>query len=85
MHILASDGCFGEDGFFYASPIRIDNSNLEELFIYRVFKMLLKKGLITDRVVDLILSWRHSGFGLYCGERINPGEERSAETWQDIL
>ena len=77
MHILASDGCFGEDGFFYASPIRIDTSSLEELFIYRVFKMLLSKGLITGRVIELILSWRHSGFGFYCGDRISPGEARS--------
>ena len=79
VHILASDGCFEKDGFFYASPISIDISSLKELFIYRVFKMLLKKGLITDRVVELILSWRHSGFGLYCGNRISPSETRSME------
>lgn len=58
MHILASDGYFGCDGFFYVSSISIDISNLGKLFIYRVFKMLLKKGLITDN----ILSWRYSGF-----------------------
>ena len=46
-------------GFFYASPISIDTSSIEELFIYRVFKMLLKKGLITERVIELMLSWRH--------------------------
>jgi len=79
MYILASDGCFGKDGFFYASPIRIDTSSLEELFIYRVYKMLLSKGLITERVIELILSWRHSGFGLYCGNRISPSEARSIE------
>ncbi len=65
MHILASDRCFGYDGFFYASPIRINTSSLEELFIYRVFKMLLVKGLITERLVELILYWRHSGFEYY--------------------
>jgi len=59
MHILASNGCFGCDGFFYDSPFIIDTSYLEELFIYRVFKILLKKGLITERTVELILSWRH--------------------------
>jgi hypothetical protein len=79
MHILASDGCFGEDGFFYASPIRIDTSSLEELFIYRIFKMLLSKDLITERVIELILSWRYSGFGLYCGNRIYPKDSRSME------
>jgi len=41
--------------------------------------MLLKKGLITERVVDLIISWRHTGFGVYCGKRINPSQARSTE------
>ncbi|MBC8387685.1 MAG: hypothetical protein ISS13_02840 [Actinobacteria bacterium] len=38
--------------------------------------MLLAKGLITERVVELIFSWRHSGFGVYCRKRINPKEAR---------
>jgi len=41
--------------------------------------MLLAKGLITGRVVELISSWRHSGFGSYCGKRINPKDARSTE------
>ncbi len=41
--------------------------------------MLLKRGLITERIVELICSWRHSGFGVYCGKRINPKEARSTE------
>ena len=41
--------------------------------------MLLAKGLITERVVELISSWRHTGFGAYCGKRINPKEARSTE------
>ncbi|MBC8387689.1 MAG: transposase [Actinobacteria bacterium] len=41
--------------------------------------MLLKKGLIIERVVELIFSWRHSGFGVYCGKRINPKGARSTE------
>jgi len=44
--------------------MNIDTSNLKELFIYRVFKMLLKKGLITERVIELMLSWRHLRFWL---------------------
>jgi len=79
MHILVSDGCFGQGGFFYASPIRIDTSNLEKLFIYKIFKMLLSKGLITERTVEFILSWTHSGFEIYCGERIYQGDKKSTE------
>ena len=79
MHILAADGCFGGDGFFYVPSIDIDTASIEKLFIHRIFKMLLKKGLITERVMDLILSWRHTGFGVYCGKRINPIDAKSTE------
>jgi hypothetical protein len=30
-------------------------------------------------MVDLISSWRHSGFSTYCGKRINPIDKRSTE------
>ena len=79
MHILAADGCFGGDGFFYSPSINIDTTSLEKLFIHKIFKMLLAKGLITERLVELISSWRHSGFGVYCGKRINPNNTRSTE------
>ncbi len=69
MHILAADGCFGNDGFFYAPSISIDTASLEKLFVHKIFKMLLKKGLISERIIDLILSWHHTGFGVYCGKR----------------
>ena len=79
MHILVADGCFSGDGFFYVPSIDIDTASIEKLFIHRIFKMLLKKGLITERVVDLISSWAHTGFGVYCGKRINPKDARSTE------
>ena len=41
--------------------------------------MLVSKNLITTRTVDLILSWRHTGFGVYYGKRIYPKEVRSTE------
>ena len=79
MHILAADGCFGKDDFFYAPSINIDTVSLEKIFIHKIFKMLLKKGLISERIIDLILSWAHSGFGAYCGKKICPGDKRSNE------
>jgi len=79
MHILAADGCFCQDGFFYVPSININTATFEKLFIHKIFKMLLKKNLITQRIIDLILSWRHTGFGVYCGKRINPKDARSTE------
>ena len=79
MHILAADGCFGQDGLFYVPSINIDTESLEKLFVHRIFKMLLSKGLITERVIELIGTWKHTGFGVYCGKRINPKEAKSTE------
>ncbi len=79
MHILAADGCFSNDGFFYAPGINIDMESIEKLFIHKIFKMLLSKNLITSSTVDLIHSWRHTGFSTYCGKRICPKDKRSTE------
>jgi len=51
IHILAADGCFSSDGFFYAASISIDTASLEKLFVHKIFKMLLKKNLITQRII----------------------------------
>ena len=59
LHILAADGCFGESGMFYASHIDINAEELEPLFRHKLLSMLKKKGLITDRTIELISSWRH--------------------------
>ncbi len=58
-------GCFGGDGFFYVPSKSIDTASLEKLFIHKIFKMLLAKGFITEKIIDLISSWRHTGFGVY--------------------
>jgi hypothetical protein len=41
--------------------------------------MLKKMGLITESTIKLISNWHHSGFNVYCSERIYPSETRSME------
>jgi len=53
--------------------------DLETLFEYKVFKMLLSKGKITQDLIDMMMSWRHSGFNVYSGPRIQPGEDEAME------
>ena len=36
-----------------------------EIFHHKVFRMLLKEGLITEERMRMILSWRHSGFHIH--------------------
>ena len=40
---------------------------------------LLFKGKITQELIDMLMSWRHSGFNVHCGQRIQPGDEEAME------
>jgi hypothetical protein len=52
---------------------------MEEVFKHKVFKFLLSKGKITQELIDLHSTWLHSGFNVFCGERIQPGDEKAME------
>jgi hypothetical protein len=41
--------------------------------------MLRSKGKITEDLVHMLMSWRHSGFNVFSGPRIQPGEEEAME------
>lgn len=78
LHILGTDGCFYGDGMFRVAP-RFETKHLEEIFRHKVFKMLLSRGKITQDLVSMLLSWRHSGFNVFCGPRIQPGDQQAME------
>jgi hypothetical protein len=77
-HVLISDGCFYKEGTFKVAP-KLQMKVLEALFQHKVLKMLLNKGKINKELISLLLSWRHSGFNVFCGKRIYPGDERAME------
>lgn len=59
--------------------LALDTESLEKLFQQKVLKMLVRKGKISEDLIKLIMSWRHSGFNVHCGPRIQPGDEESME------
>jgi hypothetical protein len=77
-HILCTDGCFLGRGTFRVAHT-IVRKELEEIFRHKVFKMLLCKGKITEDLLSMLMSWRHSGFNVFCGPRIYPREETAME------
>jgi hypothetical protein len=86
-HVLCTDGgfygkglseCTPQAGMFRVAPWFIPK-DLEKLFRYKVFKMLLSRKKITEDLIDMMMGWRHSGFNVYCGPRIQPGEEEAME------
>jgi len=78
LHILCSDGCFYGEGMFRVAP-RFTTKTLEEIFRHKVFKMLLSKGKITEDLIYMLIKWRHSGFNVFSGPRIQPGEQEAME------
>ncbi len=73
LHAITTDGCFLDDGSFKVAPGFV-LEDLEEIFQYEVLKMLKKEGKINDAVIENMLSWRHSGFNVYIGDRIYPSD-----------
>jgi len=41
--------------------------------------MLLNKGKITKEMITVLSTWRHSGFHVFCGNRISPDDETAME------
>jgi hypothetical protein len=78
-HILVTDGCFyGTRGMFRVAP-PLELKKLEAIFRHKVFKMLLAKGKITEEMIRMLSSWRHSGFNVFCGNRISPNDKTAME------
>jgi hypothetical protein len=78
LHVLCTDGCFYGKGIFRVA-LRFRPKDLEEIFRHKVFKMLLSRGKITEDLIKMLISWRHSGFNVFCGPRIEPHDERATE------
>ena len=78
--ILVSDGCFQRDreNEFTRAPA-FDWDKLEELFKKKIFRLLLNEGRITEELIEKLGNWQHSGFHVFCGEPIEPGNESSME------
>ena len=77
-HVLVTDGCFYGRGIFRVAP-PLDLKKLEAIFRHRVFKMLLAKRRITRDLIAMLSTWRHSGFQIFCGNRIGAKNETAME------
>jgi len=49
--------------------------DLEDAFQYEVFKMLKKEGKINDAIIENMLSWHHTGFHVYIGDKVYPDDK----------
>ncbi len=74
LHAIVSDGCFlSTDSFSVAPAFMV--TDLSRVFQHEVLKMLKKAGKINDVIIENMLSWHHSGFQIYIGDRIYPSDK----------
>ena len=76
VHAVATDGCFYGEGLFRVAP-EFQLKDLEKPFRVKVLAMLLRKRKITSELIRMLDGWRHSGFNVFAGERIQPREKKS--------
>lgn len=78
LHAIVTGGGWSEDCTW--RPIfGWDRPVLRKLFEAEVFGFLRERDLVSRERVQLIRSWRHSGFGVYVGEAIGPEDRQSLE------
>jgi len=71
VHSTASRGLFLDDGSWHPIPY-VDSHKAELVFRHKVLRLLRDRELITQERIDLLLSWRNSGFGVHNRTTVYP-------------
>jgi len=75
IHAMALDGSVDANGVFHQLT-EIDIDKLHHRFQQNVLNALLKHELISQDVVDNMMSWGHSGFNVWSGEPFTDPDTR---------
>ena len=78
LHTITTGGSWDGEGSWKA-VFGWDRPVLRELFQGEVFRFLRDRELLSTERIDLIRSWRHSGFDVFVGEPIAPYDRRTLE------
>ncbi len=73
IHSIVSRGVFKPDGTWIPVPY-VDAHQAELLFRHKLFALLRNRGLISQDRIDLLLSWRHSGFSVHNHTTVYPSD-----------
>jgi hypothetical protein len=71
IHAIVSRGVFLRDGSWQPIPY-VDSSKAELVFRHKVLRLLRDRELITQQRIDLMLSWRNSGFAVHNRTTVYP-------------
>jgi hypothetical protein len=57
----------------------VDEAAAEELFRHKILTLLRCRGLLSEERIELLLSWRRSGFSVHNRVFVHPGDGREFE------
>jgi hypothetical protein len=78
VHALVTRGGWTGSGEWVPVPY-VDERSAEELFRHKVLSLLRRRGLLSEERIELLLSWRHSGFSVHNRVFAHPGQGRDLE------
>jgi hypothetical protein len=78
VHALVSRGGWRRDGTWVPVPF-VETSSAELLFRHKVIVLLRDEGLLSDERIELLLSWRHTGFSVHSTVTVEPGDAAGTE------
>jgi Putative transposase/Transposase zinc-binding domain len=78
VHALVSRGGWTRDDRFVPIPY-VDPTAAEKLFRHQVFAFLLREELISPERIELLSSWRHSGFSVHNSVYTPSGDQQAVE------
>jgi len=79
VHCLASRGVWDVHGRWLAVPY-LDTAAAQRLFRHKTLRLLKRKGLLSDERIELLNSFRNSGFSVDGSPRVWPHDKGGLET-----
>ena len=73
VHAVVSRGAWSRDGRWHPIPY-VDPHQAELLFRHKVLRLLRERELVSEERIDLLLSWRHSGFSVHNHTTVYPAD-----------
>ena len=77
-HCLASRGVWDDNGQWLPVPY-IDTNAAEKLFAHKIFHLLKSHDLLSNERIELLLSFRHSGFSVDTSPTVWPQDTQGLE------
>ena len=73
IHAIVTRGVFLANGQWHPIPY-VDTHKAELAFRHKLLRLLRDRDLISEERIDLLLSWRHSGFNIHNHTTVYPND-----------